>query len=82
MEEATLTSKSQLTLPKTVREALGVSPGDKIRFVPARNGFRLVVIKNDLNSMCGFFKGRRKHPLSIAAMNKAISEMGGEEPGS
>jgi AbrB family looped-hinge helix DNA binding protein len=81
MEEATLTSKSQLTLPKAVREGLGVSAGDKIRFVPTRNGYRLVVLKHDLNSLCGMLKGRRKKPLSIAAMNKAIAEMGSvEEP--
>jgi antitoxin PrlF len=79
MEEATLTSKSQLTLPKAVREALQAAPGDKIRFVPARNGYRLVVIKHDLKSLAGFLKGRRKTPLSIAGMNRAIAEMGSRE---
>ena len=81
MEVATLTSKSQLTLPKAVRDALQVGTGDKIRFVPARNGFRLVVIKHDLKSLAGFLKGRRSKPLSIAGMNRAIAEMGsGEGP--
>ena len=81
MEEATLTSKSQITVPKVVREALGLTPGDKIQFVPAWSGYRLVVIKGDIRSMSGVLKGRRKKPLSIAAMNRAISEMGsrGEE---
>ena len=79
MEEATLTSKSQLTLPKAVREALQAVPGDKIRFVPARNGYRLVIIKHDLKSLAGFLKGRRKTPLSIAGMNRAIAEMGSRE---
>ena len=76
MEEATLTSKSQITVPKAVREALGVEPGDKIRFVPAWQGFRLVVIKGDITAMHGILKGRRKKPLSITEMNAAISEMG------
>jgi len=79
MEEATLTSKSQLTLPKAVREAIQAAPGDKIRFVPARNGYRLVVVKHDLKSLAGLLKGRRKTPLSIAAMNRAIAEMGSSE---
>ena len=76
MEEATLTSKSQITVPRAVRDAMGLQTGDKIRFVPARNGFRLVVLKHDLNSLCGMFKGRRKTALSIKAMNAAIAEMG------
>ena len=79
MDTATLTSKSQITLPKAVREALGVGPGDKIRFVPAWSGFRLVVVKGDISSLYGVFKGRRKKPLSMAAMNKAIAEMGSRE---
>jgi AbrB family looped-hinge helix DNA binding protein len=45
MTFAILTSKSRVTLPKQVREALGAEPGDKIRFVPTSNGFDLVVIK-------------------------------------
>ena len=76
MEEATLTSKSQLTLPKVVRESIGAQAGDKIQFVPARNGYRLVVIKRDLKDMAGVFKGRRKTPLSIAAMNRTIAKIG------
>ncbi len=77
MEVATLSSKSQLTLPKNVREAMGVAAGDKIRFVPARNGFRLVVIRRDLPSLCGAFKKyHRGKPVSIAAMNRAIAQAG------
>lgn len=76
MEEATLTSKGQLTLPKAMRESLGVATGDRIRFVPARNGYRLVVVKKDLRSLAGFLKGRRRSPLTIPGMNRAIAEMG------
>lgn len=76
MDEATLTSKSQLTLPKGVREALGVGPGDRIRFLPTRNGFRVVAGKGNITRLQGMFKGRRAEPLSIDEMNQAISEMG------
>jgi len=76
MEEATLTSKSQITVPKAVREALGIQPGDKIRFVPAWHGYRLVVVRGDVTAVRGMFKGRRKKPLSIEEMNAAIAEMG------
>lgn len=76
MEEATLTSKSQITVPKAVREALGVGPGDKIQFVPAWQGFRLVVVKGDITSLRGVLKGSRRKSLSIDEMNVAIAEMG------
>jgi|APIni6443716594_1056825.scaffolds.fasta_scaffold649749_2 AbrB family looped-hinge helix DNA binding protein len=76
MEDATLTSKSQLTLPKAVREALGVGPGDKVRFVPAGHGFRIVPLTGDITTLRGMFKGRRKELLSIEEMNAAIAEMG------
>lgn len=81
METATITSKSQITLPKAVREELGVGPGDKVQFVPASTGYRLIVIRSDITALRGMFKGRRKRPLSIAEMNRTIAEMGsrGEE---
>jgi antitoxin PrlF len=76
MTEATISSKSQITVPKQVREAMGVGAGDKIRFVPARGGFRLVSVRSDLRSLRGFLKGRRAAPLGIEEMNKTIAQMG------
>lgn len=81
MEQATLTSKSQITVPKAVREALGLAPGDKIQFVPAWSGYRLVVLKGDIRSMSGVLSGRRKKPLSVVAMSRVIAEMGSRDEG-
>lgn len=38
MEIATLTSKGQITIPKSVREALGLKYGDKIVIQQEENG--------------------------------------------
>ena len=76
MDDATLTSKSQLTLPKAVRRALGVGPGDRIRFLPTRHGFQIVALRPGSESARGMFAGRRAAPLSIDEMNEAISRMG------
>lgn len=76
METATISSKSQITLPKAVRDELGVGPGDKIHFVPAWQGYRLVVVKGDISALRGVLKGRRQRPLSIAEMNDTIALMG------
>jgi bifunctional DNA-binding transcriptional regulator/antitoxin component of YhaV-PrlF toxin-antitoxin module len=76
MEDATMTSKSQVTVPCAVREARGVLPGDKTRFVPRWRGFRLVVLKGDIRSISGVLRGRRNHPVSIAEVDSSISRMG------
>ncbi|MBI4699703.1 MAG: AbrB/MazE/SpoVT family DNA-binding domain-containing protein [Deltaproteobacteria bacterium] len=38
---AKVTSKGQITLPKALREALGVEPGDEVEFVPSRGSFQV-----------------------------------------
>ena len=43
MEIAKLTSKGQITIPKAVREELGVTTGDKLLFIRCENGF---VVRN------------------------------------
>lgn len=41
LEKATLTSKGQITLPKSIRQALGVAAGEKLSF--EWNGSQVVV---------------------------------------
>ena len=36
--ESNLTSKGQVTIPKDIRDALGLKPGSKVRFVMGANG--------------------------------------------
>ncbi|MFN0186716.1 MAG: AbrB/MazE/SpoVT family DNA-binding domain-containing protein [Aquabacterium sp.] len=72
--DATLTSKSQLTLPKAVRDHLRVRPGDKLRFVPAGRGWRIVKLDGDFGSLAGMFKGRRTEPLTDQAIDEAAAE--------
>lgn len=74
METATLTSKSQITVPKAVREALGLSAGDKIRFVPSLGGYRHVAVNADITQLRGFIESPQRHPVSVEEMNRAIGE--------
>ena len=41
MEKAKVTSKGQVTIPKEVRECLGLQPGDEIEFVEDELGFHI-----------------------------------------
>jgi AbrB family looped-hinge helix DNA binding protein len=79
MSEATITSKGQVTIPKPVRDALGVESGDRIEFVATERGFLLVPAKRDLRELRGLFKGRRKTPATIDEMKAAIAQMGSED---
>ncbi len=40
----TVTQKGQVTIPKQVRDALGIVPGSKVEFTPAPDG-RIVLTK-------------------------------------
>ena len=42
MSTATLSSKFQISVPKEVREALGLEPGQKLAFINTGSGIRLV----------------------------------------
>ena len=57
MATATMTSKGQLTVPKEIRDRLGLKPGDQVDFVPlAGNGVsmrkrRVVALRDLLGSL-------------------------------
>ena len=72
MSAATLTSKGQLTLPKEVRDALGVGPGDRVDFVRMEDGnFAVIPATMPVKRLKGFLKKPAK-PVSLEAMEKAI----------
>ena len=50
MGEATrsrLTSKCQVTVPKAVRDRMGLKPGDEIEFLETPKGFQVVKVASD-----------------------------------
>jgi AbrB family looped-hinge helix DNA binding protein len=77
MASATITSKGQITVPKEIREALGVRPGDRLAF--HRRGDGTVVVEAetvDLMTLHGALKPRRKG-VTVEAMNEAIRRTAG-----
>jgi antitoxin PrlF len=71
--QTTITSKGQMTVPKSVREQLDIRPGDKC-YVWVRNREMVVVPRNqsfnDLAGLLGAPPNGRK--LTIDDMNPAI----------
>ena len=75
MASATLTSKGQITLPKSVRDRLGVETGDRLEFIESEHGFLVVAATRDIRSLKGIVKPPSK-PVSIDVMSDAIKKMG------
>lgn len=45
MATVSVTSKGQVTIPKRVRQALGITPGSKVEFDLDKGGARLKLVK-------------------------------------
>ena len=75
MASATLSSKGQVTLPKSVRERLGVETGDRLEFIESEEGFLVVAATRDIRSLKGIV-GQPKKPVTVDEMNRAIEKMG------
>lgn len=44
MYEAHVTTGNRVTVPRAVREAMGMKPGDVVGFIPSGSGFALQVV--------------------------------------
>lgn len=75
MAAATLTSKGQITLPKSVRDRLGVGTGDRIEFVETEQGFLVLPATKDVRALKGLLL-KPKKPVTIQDMNRSIAKMG------
>ncbi len=62
-----LTSKSQVTIPRDVREQIGVGPGDLVRFEQGADG-RITISKGD-QLVPESFKDRLKRARALPTRN-------------
>ncbi len=72
MSAATLTSKGQTTIPKDVRQHLGLRPGDRMEFVIESDG-RVMLLRAtyDIRELAGILPKPRR-PVSIDEMTRSI----------
>lgn len=64
--DATLTSKGQTTIPKEIREELGMQPGDRITFTLMDDATVVMRVKNkSISELAGalYKKGRKPVPV-------------------
>lgn len=77
MLESTITSKGQTTLPKPVRQALGVEPGDRVRYI-IHDGEVKIIALEPISRLFGAFR-HAGPPVSVQDMERAIAEEASEE---
>jgi AbrB family looped-hinge helix DNA binding protein len=74
MPTATLTTKGQVTIPKEVRDHLGVDTGDRLSFVVQEDGTVLVSpITRHVRELAGLLRRPRRRPISIREMDEGIA---------
>jgi antitoxin PrlF len=79
--QSTITVKGQATIPKPIREHLGLKPGDVVKFFVHPDGTVVLLPKLPAASLRGIVKARRG-TVTIEEMNEAIANSGaGADPG-
>ena len=73
MVESAVTSKGQTTLPKAVRQALGVVPGDRVRYVIFDNNEVRMLPVRPLSRLFGAFK-HEGPPVALHDMARAVAD--------
>ena len=72
MVESGITAKGQTTLPKAVREALHVQPGDRVRYIIQGDEVRIVAVR-PINRLFGALTYDGP-PVTIEDMDNAIAD--------
>ena len=72
MQESKLTVKGQTTLPKDVREALQLEPGDTLRYLMLEGEVRIVKAR-PVSELRGMLRRPKQPPVTLAEMDDAIS---------
>lgn len=73
MSESTVTIKGQTTLPKSVRQALDLGPGDRLRYVILDDGQVRLMRTRPVLGLAGLLHRKGKAAVSLEDMDHAIA---------
>ena len=74
MPTATLTTKGQVTIPKEVREHLGIDTGDRLSFVVQEDGSVMVKpLTRHVRELAGLLRRPGQRPVPINQMDVGIA---------
>jgi antitoxin PrlF len=72
--ESAITVKGQATIPKEIREHLGLKPGDRLKFFLHPDGSVVLLPKIPARTLRGMVRTRRRRPVTIEQMTRAAAE--------
>ena len=81
MPTSTLTTRGQTTIPKPIREALGLQPGDRVEFTLHGDRVLLRRAGADLSVLDGMLDRSGQEPVSAEEMDNAIGKAAREDSG-
>lgn len=77
MLESSVTKKGQTTLPKPVRDTLGVQAGDRVRYVVLDGEVRILPVR-PIRRLFGALK-HDGPPVTVEEMERAVADAAAEE---
>jgi len=72
--ESAITVKGQATIPKAIREHLGLQPGDRVKFFVHPDGSVVLLPKISASAVRGIFKSRGLRPVTAEQMTSAAGD--------
>lgn len=72
--ESSITIKGQATIPKAIREHLGLKPGDRVKFFVHPDGSVVLLPKVSATALLGIVNSRRRRPVTVEEMTQATAE--------
>lgn len=72
--ESAITVKGQATIPKPIREHLGLQPGDRVKFFVHPDGSVVLLPKLPASAARGMVKSRNRRPVTTQHMTMAAAE--------
>jgi len=72
--ESAITVKGQATIPKPIREHLGLRPGDRVKFFVHPDGSVALLPKLSASAVRGMVKSRKPKPMTTEQMTTAVAE--------
>lgn len=72
MKQSSITAKGQTTIPREVREALGLSAGDKVRYIVEGKEVRMRKV-GSLKDLVGMLHRPGQRTISIEEMEEGIA---------
>ncbi len=78
--ESAITVKGQATIPKAIREHLGLRSGDRVKFFVHPDGSVVLLPRIPVAALRGMLKTRRKRAVTTDEMTEAVSKSAAKAP--